>query len=434
MVLIRGPRWPGVLAALMLGGCSQSLFDAQSGGGGGDDDGMTPVPTSCQRPCLADAASDFDGTAGGTGGHWRYLDDHRDRTWTAMTPSGGTMLGADPSNRISSCAASPESAACKALPGALLVSTSGATSAADPALEVTSPTQQVLQLAVRAFVPAGDDQAIRVYRNSREDVLFTGKATAGKIFEQAITLDALAGDRFLVAVAPSARGTGDVGLQVFASPTGARFPARCQVAISFPSATSSTVENQCGAAFTHLLYDPDMPSAGVVGPGPFPELGSAADFAFNNYLRGPATLDRTHDTTTQLWVKLRKFDDLLDNAWPFSDLDLNNTGGLGVALLNMDPPQIDVVTCTSPAPEFTEMVTSYPGDGGWHFVRVVQAGDTVKLCVDGKFLTSIPVAAGKLASTFRPHIGANAVWSPQGAFFDGQIDDVRVLTDALPCE
>ncbi|HEU4731144.1 MAG TPA: LamG-like jellyroll fold domain-containing protein [Kofleriaceae bacterium] len=425
-----------MVAALLLGGCARSLFDAGGGGGGGGDDGDgSAVPTSCPSPCLADAARDFNGTPGDAS-HWRYLDDHRDRTWSPMTPAGMTMTGADPSNRITTCAASTNSPACQALPGALLVSTAGATSAADPALEVTSPTAEVLQISVRAFVPAGDDQEIRIYRNSREDVLFTGIATAGKIFEHALTLDALAGDRFLVAVAPDAKGTSDVGLDVFVNPTGARFPQACQVAMSFSSATAAMIDNACGGAFTPRLYDPDMPSTAAMGAGPFPELGSAADLSFNKYLRGPAVLDRTRDTTTQLWIKLRSLDTLADNAWPFSDLDLNSTGGLGLGILNQDPPQLDVVTCTAVTPDitFTEMPVSYPGDGGWHFVRAVQAGDTVKLCIDGTFRTSISVPAGKLASTFPPHIGANVVWSPQGAFFDGEIDDVRVLTGALPCD
>jgi hypothetical protein len=32
-----------------------------------------------------------------------------------------------------------------------------------------------------------------------------------------------------------------------------------------------------------------------------------------------------------------------------------------------------------------------------------------------------------------PYLGKNVVWTPAGQFFDGNIDDVRVFTGALPC-
>lgn len=75
----------------------------------------------------------------------------------------------------------------------------------------------------------------------------------------------------------------------------------------------------------------------------------------------------------------------------------------------------------------------YPADGAWHFVRAVHTTGSVKLCLDGRQLTSIPVATGKLASTYHPYIAKNVVWTPSGAFFDGGIDDVRVFSTALPC-
>ena len=79
MVLIR----LGWLCVLACAACSQSLFDAHGpgGGGGGDDDGSNTGPATCNAPCLADAAVDFDGSATGKSKAWRYLDDHRDRTY-----------------------------------------------------------------------------------------------------------------------------------------------------------------------------------------------------------------------------------------------------------------------------------------------------------------------------------------------------------------
>ena len=76
---------------------------------------------------------------------------------------------------------------------------------------------------------------------------------------------------------------------------------------------------------------------------------------------------------------------------------------------------------------------AYPTDGAWHFVRAVHTGGNVAICLDGTRVASFPVPAGKLGSTFHPYIGKNVVWTPAGAFWDGQIDDVRVVSTALPC-
>jgi hypothetical protein len=42
--------------------------------------------------------------------------------------------------------------------------------------------------------------------------------------------------------------------------------------------------------------------------------------------------------------------------------------------------------------------------------------------------------AGKMQSTFAPRVGRNVNWLPMGAFFDGAVDDVRVISAALPCD
>jgi len=441
-----------VLSFAGLAGCNQSLFDAHGavdGGGGGGSD-STVVPATCPAPCLADAAGDFDGTAGGKTMLWRYLDDHRDRTWAPMTVSATMMTGADPANHITTCTAHPDAPACKALPGALLVSSAGATSAADPALEFTATTNQVLQLSLHAFVPGGANQAIRIYRNSREDVLFTGIANVGTAFDQAVTLDALAGDRFLVAVAPAGLGATDVGLHVFVSATGASFPSSCQIAMTFSAAAGNTVDNLCGNDFTHSLYNNNTDTSSDTPPtlaaGPFPELGKAADFPSTSnpsiaYFHSMGTLDKSHDITVQFWVKFRTFVDTFDSAWLFSDLDLNNTGGLGVAIVQpvdaMSPPTLDVTTCTVATQttlKFADAITTYPNDGSWQFVRIVHTGGNVYVCLNGTRKANVAVAPGLLQSTFPPYLGKNVVWTPAGAFFDGELDDVRVLTGALPCD
>lgn len=424
----------------LVAGCGQSLFDSRGGtdGGGGGGDGN--VPSTCPAPCLADAASDFDGTPTGTTMRWRYLEDHRDRTWTAMTASATEMTGAVTGNRITTCAAHPDAAACSSLPNALLVSSAGATSAADPAIEFTAATKDVVQLSLRARVPTGaPPQVIRIYRNSREDVLYTATASAGTTLEQAITLDALAGDRFLVAVAPTAMGATDVALQLFASSTGSVFPATCQLALPFAAGmvTGNTIGNQCGATFTH--YNAAGAAAPpVLGAGPFAEAGMAANIATDTYYDSMPVLERAGDSTIQLWMQTRVVDPTY-GEFAFSDIDLDATGGLSIDVFfdaAANAPKLEVVTCTGAGNPlmFANTIAAWPDDHAWRFVRVVHTGGNVNVCVDGKRVGSFPLPAGKLQSTYPPFLGKNVKWTPSGAFFDGSIDDVRVFKGALPCE
>ncbi len=427
MVLI---RIVGVaLGIALLGACNQSLFAEP-----GDDTG--PTPSGCAEPCIADAAADFDGSPTGSTALWRYLDDHRDRTWAAMTPIAGDLVGVDPANKISSCEAHPEAPACSELPGSLLLSSSGAPTPADPAIEFTAASAQVIQLSVRAHLADGPDQLVRLYRNSREDVLVTLTASVGVTVESSITVDALAGDRFLVALSPRGFGATDVAVQLFVSDTGQVFPAACQLAASFGMASATGVDDQCGGA---PLVNNNDPMSMVIPPtlaaGPFPEQGQAADIAPDTYYTSEDVLAKTGDITIQLWVRLDAI--VFGGAgFPFSDYDLNAGGGLAIDFFDQaGAPQLEVSTCTSGEPlTFEGAHIPFDADSTWHFVRVVHAGGTVTTCLDGIKVMSFPLAAGKLQSTFKPHFGKDVVWLPQGAFFDGGIDDVRVLATALPCE
>jgi hypothetical protein len=337
---------------------------------------------------------------------------------------------------ITTCAAQPDAPVCQLLPGALLVSSSGSTSPADPAVELTVPTAQVVQISVLARVPDGQPaQQIRLYRNSREDVLFSGVASPGSTLENAITVDALAGDRFLVAVAPATVGAANVGLHVFVSGTGASFPSNCQLAVPFSSASGNTVGNLCGGDITHDDAT-DTATPPVLGPGPYAEEGMAANIAIGTYYQAGASLDKSHDFTEQLWIQVGTVG--TDTMWPISDHDLNNGGGLGVALYIDQTDSIlklDVSTCTSPDPlEFDGDRSPYPTDGAWHFVRIVHTGGNVLVCLDGARAFSFPLAAGALMSSFPPYVGKNVIWTPAGAFYGGSIDDVRVFSTALPCQ
>jgi len=437
-------RRSGVLGLLLLGGCGRLLFDPH-GGDGGADSGT--VPSTCPGGCLGDAATDFNGASGGAGNHWRYLEDHRDRSWAPMAMIPAEMVGTDPANRITTCTARPTAPACSALPGALLMSSAGSQSSADPAIEFTAPTNQVIQLSLHAFVPGGAaDQLIRLYRNSREDVLFTGTATPGATLAHAITLDALAGDRFLVAVAPVAGGATDVGLQLFVNATGAPFPSTCQLALPFTSTSGATTTDQChGAVFTHSTYTPNpspgsvSPTAVVLGNGPFPEQGRAVDIKPTDFLQARLSdvLDWSHDVTVQFWVQQRQGSAL--GQWLYSDLDPDFGGGVAVSLLGSGSVSIDVTACTDPTPNMVKLgdaYLAYPTTSTWQFVRVVRTGATVSVCLNGQRMASLPVNPN-LPSTFKtynpPNLGADASQGPRSAIFDGLLDDVRTITGALPC-
>jgi hypothetical protein len=201
------------------------------------------------------------------------------------------------------------------------------------------------------------------------------------------------------------------------------------------------VANQCGSLLTYndfsMTTEPVPPT---LAAGPFPEQGMAADITPDHYYKGGAILDRTGDTTIQMWVK---HDVLVDpyGAWVFSDEDLNSGGGLGAVIYDAGGTvrSLDVVTCTCTgppcnSPTFAIKTVGYPADGGWHFLRVTHTAGNVNICLDGRKLGDFAAAAGTLVSTFSPRLGKNVVWNPSGAFFDGSIDDVRAFTTALPCE
>ncbi|MBA3452158.1 MAG: LamG domain-containing protein, partial [Deltaproteobacteria bacterium] len=425
-------------------GCGQSLFDSRgdtdggSGGEGGGGDG--PVANMCPAGCIGDAAGDFDGSPAGSTGRWRYLDDTRSRAWTAMTATGNVFTGAA-SNKITTCAEQSTAGSCGRLPGALLVSSSGAMAVADPALEFTVTADQVIQLTLQVHVPDGAvAQIVRVYRNSREDVLATTTAMAGVTLERMIPIDALAGDRLLVAIAPGASGAADVALHLYVSETGAVFPSNCQLALSFSAvsaANANAIEDRCGsgdATFRNFTADTNIPPQLVAGP--FPEHGLSAEMpGADLYYLGLGTVPRVGDTTTQMWVRHDAFVDG-NGAWVFSDEDLDAGGGLAIGIYNNGGVRtLEAVTCTNPGPlMFARTLAPWPASGGWHFVRVSHTNGIVSLCLDGQRVGSFPAPAGSLRTTYAPRYGRNSFGLPSGAWFDGGLDDIRLFNTALPCD
>jgi hypothetical protein len=421
---------------LALTACSQSLFDNNANGkdGGTTGDEMA-VPNTCPAPCVGDAAADFDGTAGGSNMRWRYLEDRRNRTWMPMTPDAGGMLGADTNNRIAKCTAASTEHACQALPGALLISAAGMGAAADPAIELLAPMNQVVTVAIKVAVPPGaGEHQVRLYRGSREDLLYSGVATPTNALEASITIDALAKDRILFALTPTSP-VQNVGVQMFVSGTADTFPKACQLAVAFSSPQGNNVDNLCGGDVGYENYTTG-PIAPTLGTGPYTEQGMGADITPDNFYKATNIIDRAGDTTLQFWMRL---DGLVDPyaAWIVSDMDLDDIepGGLGVGIYVNAGLKLEVSTCTSGNPlmfEGAEM--TYPSDGAWHFIRVVQKGTMVTGCIDGKRELAFAAPAGSLQSKYQVRFGRNVIWTPSGAFFDGGIDDVRVFNTALPCD
>jgi Concanavalin A-like lectin/glucanases superfamily len=430
------PGWGLVGLLLLSAGCSQSLFDegkTPDGSGGSGAVGVT-----CPADCLADAARDFADVVGGSPGPWRFVDDLRNRSWAPMTVDAGRLVGADASQSVAACSEESTAPSCVALPGALLVSTGlGAGSGADPAIEFTSDAQRSVQLSARVFVPADAvRQQVLIYRNSREDLLFAGEAMPGEMFEQALAADVITGDRLLVALAPASGDAADIGVEVFISDVGET--SKCQVTLDFAAAASSSITNRCGAGYTSYDYDNgDTAITPTTGPGPFPELGTAAVITPGKYYKGTERLDKSRDVTIQFWMKLVSIDTIYV-GYPFSDHDLDSGGGVSIDVYDgggtVNLESLTPVDITRNPPTYAGSGVPFARYAEWNFVRISQAGAKVSVCINGKPVMTYDVPVGKLNSGYLPHLGMNVRWGSRGAFINGSMDDFRVLSAALPCQ
>lgn len=438
------------LALAFAGGCRQSLFDSHGATSGAGPDAPIGPASTCPAPCIGDSAGDFDGTANGKTGRWRYLDDHRDRTWAPMAATDEGFVGANSANTVRECAVHRDVEACQMLPNALLVSTAGFTPppgaiGADPAIEFTAEANRTLELQLSVYVPTGGfGQTVRIYRNSREDVLFTGMAPPGTVFNHSITLDALAGDRFVVAIAPPALGQPDIAVRLYVVGANATFPTECQFAIPFAALSGLTTNDACRGAKLTAMHDA---TAGTPTPalaaGPFPELGTAASMTQHNFYGASNILERPGDVTIDLWVKVTMPVSPASTAWVYSEQNTGYQRGGGLTIdISSDNGAFKIYaeTIHTDVPGsviYVSAVADYPSDQNWHFVRAVhKTGGAIKLCVDGVFKAMID-APGTLKPFTAPYIGQIA-FAPQDpghpVAFVGTVDDVRVLNTALPCE
>lgn len=444
MVLIRTAV--AAAAAIALGACNQSLFDnnlggSGSGSGSGSGDAAAPpdaaVPVSCPTTCLGDAAANFDGTPRGSNGRWRYVEDQNLVSWLAMAGGAAAMVGQDAGNRIAPCADS-DAPACRMLPGGLLISAAGG-SDVDPAIEFTANDTAVIQLAVRAYLAGGADQSIRIYRNSRADLLVAAPLFAPGLVERVITVDAIKGDRFLVALS-GAQSASNVALQFFVSATGATFPASCQLAMPYPSVEPTRVVDSCGGStFTYYEYSgitgTSKPASVLSVPGPFAELELGVDVPKDHYLDRDMAhfLDWTQDTTLQLWLRLRTVPPT-PGAMIFTDRDPDTCAGVDLTAGTLGVPRLTLEACVNPDTGALGVESvEYPSSVDWHFLRLVRTHDRYDLCIDGRLATSMPALPPRMTTRIPVSIGKERGTRPTTIELDGQLDDLRVFRGALPC-
>jgi hypothetical protein len=410
----------GVLGMLVLSGCGRLRFDPPSDG----------VPELCPETCIADAAAAFDGTSDGADSRWRYVGDRRDRTWQPMAAVSNIMVG-ESENRIERCADKPQAKACRALPGALLITSSGASNASDPAIAYVASEARVVRLSLHVHVP-GDGVAhrIRLYRNSREDVLFTTSSSPGATVAYTITLDALPGDRFVVALeAQDVRGSA-AALHLFVSDSGTAFPSSCELALGFsdPDIVGTAIDDRCGGAFASLLGT--APVSPALIDGPFAEHGMGIYLESDLHLAGPRPFLRDA-STIQFWVRMETM--MFVKATVFSDIDENSARGLLIQVDATSGFQLEaaVVTATDPVTYASQRI-AFANPTTWHFVRVVRADGLITFCLDGARVTSLPLP-GSTAPGLAPTLGRNGPWNPRNEMV-GSIDDIRVFSTALPCD
>jgi hypothetical protein len=252
-------------------------------------------------------------------------------------------------------------------------------------------------------------------------------------------VDALAKDRFVVAMAPMSAGAGDVAIQFIASSAGMLFPQACLLAVDFAGATGTGVTDRC--ASTAFTYTDDMDKAKpvVLADDPFGQKSTAADVALGTFFQTTQALTQSTTLTAQMWVKQRAVSPGGEFAWVLSDMDLtdNAPGGLAIGV-GGTPAVLQASTATVSTPtsiETVDVLTPWPGTGDWHFVRVVQSGGNLNVCLDGKQKASLPVVDGHLKTVEPLFLARNKFGIPSGeSFFNGNLADVRMFKGALPCE
>ena len=132
----------------------------------------------------------------------------------------------------------------------------------------------------------------------------------------------------------------------------------------------------------------------------------------------------------QLWVNPATFVNA-GRASVFSDLDATGAG-IELAIVPGAPDMV-VATTRTTASALVQATGPYPPLGAWHFLRVVRTAARLRVCVDGALAANLDAAPVMAAAPHLPDLGKDLQLPSNQASLDGRLDDVRVITGALPC-
>lgn len=416
-------------AGLDAGRDAGRMDDLDAGTDAGSDAGVVLSP--CPAPCIGDLAADYDPGAQGSGAvQWRYVADPRDRLgivhpelpWDLSTEtyvSGTASIGA--------CG----EASCPA--GALLVVAPGDATEATPAIELTATTTGTFRVGV-AYAPMGAGAMQFVLsREHRADAVLVVDVPDGAAPGLASREVFLAiGDRLRVTVRSTALGVAPrVALNVWISgPTPAD---ECLTSIDFDVWPAPMPQ--------HGLYSVELnspPTEPTMSPAADPELGSALRIsaADGSWVRlvGSEEMDLSGDFTVQLWARREvlgtgQYEAIV--ASPGVDAAVGLDGGLALFVDDTEtPPALELGVYRRDTDDQIVRTIRFDPGTDWHFYRIVRSGDAVLLCADGARLVSA-AAPGDYTSTNTMRFGR---FGTDGVWFTGSIDEVRIFTEALPCE
>ncbi len=455
-------RFVALAAALPLAACTHSLFESSTADGGhghggdanlGGDGGLPEC--RMENGCLGDVVAEFSSTQGGTLGRFHYLDDTRAPHDAYAPMTFGTFGGLDawvgggdaPQPAIATCVGAAPGGACAGLADRVLIapSTMGAATR-DPAIAWTSPisgTVHVVGDYRAADAATGSHERLLVSRNARNDLLFKDNFLPGSTPRPIdFTAEVLTGDQLVFAVGPPDMGSAvPIGVKLQITDANA-FPGDCQFTDTMDDAANFM--DVCQGASLEDKNDTTSISPGTAqAPSVSGNFGSARQFHSGDYIHTTgAAMDYSQDFTIQFWMKNDPLGDFTTETI-YADWECSVHGGFNISLYQPNNAlyvdffwDLTKDYCGSggtPAPP-EGFDAALPTDNAWHFYRVSRSTTDGKLtlCIDGalKGTTSVPATAS-ITSGNAPWLGRNVDFEPP--YFTGYLDDVRVLSRALPC-
>ena len=450
--------------------------DATSDTGGGVDAAMdsgsdTGSPTCLSPFCLGIATEDFSSTMQGTGTvMWGYTADDRSHPRLSYGPLAPDTIYAAPAwsdldapPAIVACGSST-AGRCLEADGKLIFETDGQSSGADPVLTFVAPNDGTYLVRADLQALAGTAR-VTIGRNGIYDSVAEVELTPPASQRLTATMELFAGERGVVLVSPAEAGPASVALDVQVGEAPATAPLRdCQLAMRFSEADPLALECSTGAVtFANLNISPaeDMTSA---IPGPAPVMGNARDFPLDSAMRlDGAELDWSGDFTIQLWARVdfvSHFEtEIFTNIYGPElggveigleprDIFSTNMGDIDVLFAYYIFPKPDAFddsslicdrgdTGTDPCCDDTSCGANIvtPVQAGWHFYRLVRdtANNEMRLCVDGQEMgTGVLPGDADISTTIDPKLATTAFGFSEPTF-NGAIDDLRVISRALPC-